>query len=242
MSVSGTPLTSTLGNIDTPQGDFVSDSNNENDKPVLLKAIELVLADPKNIHNETQVMLAKFRDAHHSKSETEVRDLAAKKIISNYSYFAAFAGGTTALTGVIPGLGTAIATFGGATADAALSMKYQIEMTMALASVYGHNILLEEEKRLCLIIAGLGAVNEAAKEGGKAIGSKAFIKMTQQYLKGSTLQAVKEIFKKVGITFTRKAAEKAIPFGVGVVIGFSANKGLSWYVGSKARDFFASEA
>ena len=62
--------------------------------------------------------------------------------------------------------------------------------------------------------------------------------MTQQYLKGATLQAVKEIFKKVGITFTRKAAEKAIPFGVGVVIGFSANKGLTWYVGSKAKDFF----
>lgn len=67
--------------------------------------------------------------------------------------------------------------------------------------------------------------------------SKAFVKMTQQYLKGATLQAVKEIFKKVGITFTRKAVEKAIPFGVGIVIGFSANKGLTWYVGSKAKDF-----
>ena len=53
---------------------------------------------------------------------------------------------------------------------------------------------------------------------------------------------MKEIFKKVGITFTRKAAEKAIPFGIGVVISFSANKGLTWYVGSKARDFFSSAA
>lgn len=217
-------------------------SNNDNDKPVLLQAIELVLADPKDIHQETQALLVKFQEAHRSKSETEIRDLAAKKIISNYSYFAAFAGGVTALTGVVPGLGTAIAAFGGATADAALSMKYQIEMTMALASIYGHNILLEEEKRICLIVAGLGTINEAAKEGGKAVGSKAFINMTQQYLKGATLQAVKDIFKKVGITFTRKAAEKAIPFGIGVVIGFSANKGLTWYVGSKARDFFASAA
>ena len=217
-------------------------STSNNDKPVLLKAIEFVLADPKDIHREAQALLVKFQEAHRSKSETEVRDLAAKKIISNYSYFAAFAGGATAITGVIPGLGTAIAVFGGATADAALSMKYQIEMTMALASVYGHNILLEEEKRICLIVAGLGAINEAAKEGGKAVGSKAFIKMTQQYLKGTTLQAVKEIFKKVGVTFTRKATEKAIPFGIGVVISFSANKGLTWYVGSKARDFFASAA
>lgn len=108
---------------------------------------------------------------------------------------------------------------------------------MAIAVIYGHEITIEEEKRLCLIVTGLGTINQTAKEGGKAIGSKAFVKMTQQYLKGATLQAVKEIFKKVGITFTRKAVEKAIPFGVGIVIGFSANKGLTWYVGSKAKDF-----
>jgi hypothetical protein len=121
-------------------------------------------------------------------------------------------------------------------------MKYQIEMTMALASVYGHNILLEEQKRICMVVAGLGTINETAKEGGKALGAKAFVKMAQRYLKGSTLTAVKEVFKKVGVTFTRKAAEKAIPFGVGVVISFSANKGLTWYVGGKAREFFATHA
>ncbi|MBK6854956.1 MAG: EcsC family protein [Burkholderiales bacterium] len=211
-------------------------------KPLLLKAVELVLANPKDIQSETRSLVTKFKEAHPSKSDTQVRELVAKKIISNYSYYSAFAGGATALAGVIPGLGTAIATFGGATADAALSMKYQIEMTMALASAYGHNIMLEEEKRICMVVAGLGAINEAAKEGGKSVGSKAFVKMTQEYLKGSTLTAVKEIFKRVGITFTQKAAVKAIPFGVGVVIGFTANKGLTWYVGSKARDFFGTGA
>ena len=211
----------------------------ENDKPALLKAIELVLADPAEIMKEAEGILNKYRKKYQDeKTADDIADMVSEKIISNYSYYAAFVGGATALTGVIPGLGTVIATFGGATADAALSMKYQIEMTMAIAVVYGHDITIEEEKRLCLIVAGLGAINQAAKESGKAIGSKAFIKMTQQYLKGATLQAVKEIFKRVGITFTRKAAEKAIPFGVGVVIGFSANKGLTWYVGSKAKDFF----
>jgi len=217
----------------------MSEQENGNDKPVLLKAIELVLADPADIRKETISLQKKFQKWHSdSKSEDEINALIADKIISNYSYYAAFVGGATALTGVIPGLGTVIATFGGATADAALSMKYQIEMTMAIATVYGHNIEIEEEKRLCLIVAGLGAINETAKEGGKQVGTKAFVKMTQQYLKGATLQAVKEIFKKVGVTFTRKALEKAIPFGIGVIIGFSANKGLTWYVGSKAQDFF----
>lgn len=213
-------------------------NENGNDKPTLLKAIELVLADPAHIMKETKAVHERFRKKHSEKSDDDIADMVAEKVISNYSYYAAFVGGATALTGIVPGLGTVIATFGGATADAALSMKYQIEMTMATAVVYGHDITIEDEKRLCLIIAGLGAINQATKEGGKAIGSKAFIKMTQQYLKGATLQAVKEIFKRVGITFTRKAAEKAIPFGIGVVIGFSANKGLSLYVGNKAKDFF----
>jgi len=211
------------------------------DKPVLLKAIELILANPADIQKETKSLIAKFKAQHPKKTDKQIRKLVVDKIISNYSYYAAFSGAGTGLTGIVPGLGTAIAAFGGAATDAALCMKYQVEMTMALASAYGHDILREEEKRLCLIIAGLGTINEAAKEGGKTLTSKAFINMTQQYLKGATLQAVKEIFKKVGLTFTRKALEKSIPFGVGVVIGFSANKGLTWYVGSKAHDFFEAD-
>lgn len=215
----------------TPHGD--------SDKPVLLRAIELILAKPAEIKKEAQQCYREYHKKYNrNRSEAKIKDMAADHIISNYSYYTAFVGGATGLAGIIPGLGTAIATFGGATADAALTMKYQIEMTMALATIYEHDIMLEEEQRLCLIIAGLGAINEAAKKGGKAIGTKAFVKMAQQYLRGGALVAVREIFRKVGITFTRKALEKSIPFGIGVIVGFAANKGLTWYVGSKARDFF----
>jgi hypothetical protein len=212
---------------------------NQNDKPTLLKAIELILADPATIKKEALNLKSKYSEKFKStKTVDEIDKKIVDKIISNYSYYTAFVGAGTALTGIIPGLGTVIATFGGATADAAMSMKYQIEMTMAIATICGHDIEIEEQKRLCLMIAGLGAVSEATKEGGKQMGTKAFIKIVQQNLKGSTLIAVKEIFKKVGLTFTRKAVEKAIPFGIGVVIGFSANKGLTYYVGNKVKDFF----
>ena len=231
--MAGVRLSHTKGN---PMSEIVE----TDDKPTLLKAIELVLADPASIRKEALQLKNKYVSRYGSdRSEDEVNAYAADKIISNYSYYTAFVGGATALTGVIPGLGTVLAAFGGATADAALSMKYQIEMTMAIATIYDHDITIEEEKRLCLMVAGLGAINEAAKAGSKELGKTASVKMMQQYLKGATLQTVKEIFKKVGITFTRKAAEKAIPFGIGVVIGFSANKGLTWYVGTKARDFFS---
>ncbi len=210
-----------------------------NDKPVVLKAVELILSKPENIKRETEHLLEKYRRRYkHDRTDDDIKDLVAEKIISNYSYYAAFSGGATALSSVIPGLGTVIATTGGATADTAVCMKFQIEMTMAIATVYEHNILDEEERRLCYILAALGTINKAAKDGAKQVGTKAFISMAQRYLKGATLTAVKELFRKVGLTFTRKALEKAAPFGIGVVLGFSANKGLTWYVGSKIHDFF----
>ncbi len=211
------------------------------EKPKFLQAVELVLAKPEDIKKEASQIYKKLRDANPSKSEADIRKIASKKIISNYSYYAAFTGGTTALTSVIPGIGTAVAMSGGATVDAVASIKFQIEMTMAIATIYGHDILIEEEKRLCYIIAGLGAISEATKEFGKDVGSRAFVKLVKEHLKGATLQTIKTIFKKVGINFSRKALEKAIPFGVGVIIGFGANKTLTWYVGVKAQDFFISD-
>jgi uncharacterized protein (DUF697 family) len=211
----------------------------EAEKPAILKAIDIILASPESIKKEVDQMETRYYEKYSSKmKKEEIQDKIAEHIISNYSYYTAFAGGASALTGVVPGIGTVIAAVGGATADAALTMKWEIEMVMALATVYGRDITIEEEKRVCFLVAGFGVLNEASKKGAAGLSAKALTKMVNQYLKGPTLVAVKEVFKKVGINFTRKALVKTIPFGVGVVIGFSANKGLTWYVGKKARDFF----
>jgi len=216
--------------------------NEEKDKPALLKAIELILANPSDIKKESKNLKEKYSEKYgDSKSEDFINKKVIEKIISNYSYYTAFVGGTTSMTSIIPGLGTVLSTFGGTTADIALTMKYQIEMVMAIASVCNHDIEQEEEKRICLLVAGLGFINEAGKKAGEKVGAKAFVKIIQQNLKGSTLTATKEVFKKVGFTFSRKALEKSIPFGVGVVIGFSANKSITYYVGNKAKNFFTTD-
>ena len=119
--------------------------NGNEDKPKLLQAIEVILAQPENIKDETNQLIKKYKNSHPNLDDSELKEKISNKIISNYSYFAAFAGGTTALTGVVPGIGTAVAITGGASADAIASMKFQIEMTMAIATVYGHDILIEEE-------------------------------------------------------------------------------------------------
>ena len=62
--------------------------------------------------------------------------------------------------------------------------------------------------------------------------------MLRQYLKGTALQAVKQAFRRAGVTFTRKAVEKAIPFGVGAGIGGATNYWLTRYVGRQAKQWF----
>jgi len=213
--------------------------DDDNPKPILLKALEIILADPAQIKREATNLLSKYEKRYkQDRTNDDIRELVANKIIQNYSYMSAFSGGATALAGVVPGLGTIVASFGGATADIALCMKFQVELVMALATIYEHNIETEEGKRLCFIIAGLGAINNATQQGAKEVGTQAFTKLAKQYLKGPSLLAVKGVFKKVGIAFTRKSLEKAIPFGVGTFISFSVNKTLTWYVGKTARDFF----
>lgn len=86
-------------------------SHNE-DTPALLKAVDLVIANPADIRDETLQLVDKFKKTHPNRSAEEIDKLAVDKIISDYSYYTAFSGGTTAVAGVIPGLGTALAVGG----------------------------------------------------------------------------------------------------------------------------------
>ena len=162
----------------------------------------------------------------------------ADKIIRRYSRLAGMVGTASGLPGIIPGLGTAIAVVGGATADSLICMKLQVDMCMCLAAAFKYDIASEDGKHLTFLIAATGTAQRAGVKTGARIGSQAGVRMLRQYLKGTALQAVKQAFRRAGVTFTRKAVEKAIPFGVGAVIGGAANYGLTRYVGRQAKQWF----
>lgn len=211
------------------------------DTPLILKAVSALVADPQKLKNDAQKLIFKVKATNPGASDREVRKKCTDKIISQYSYYAAAGGVGAALPSVIPGIGQVASIAGGAAADVALSMKFQIEMVMELATVYGHDISEIEGQRLCYLIAGLGAVGQATSQGANKMASSAFIRVVNENLKGATLTAVKEAFKTIGVQFTKKGLVKAIPFGVGALVGGALNKGLTMYVGSKAVDFFEAE-
>lgn len=206
----------------------------------LLKMVEAISISPADAQGLVNSYRKKLRGR--DLSELEMSEAIADKIISRYSKMAGAVGGSTGLVGLVPGLGTAVAATGGAIADAAASMKLQVDMCMCMAAAYGHDLNSEDARHLAFLVAAGGALEKAGEKAAVQIASKAGVKMLRQYLRGAVLQAIKEMFKKLGIVFTRKALEKALPFGVGVVIGGSFNYALTRYVGKTAKEFFTIDA
>ncbi len=204
----------------------------------LLKAVEAIAISPAEAKKIVQKYLNQSRKKYPEDSDWQHQDRIADKIVERYAKFAAMVGGASALTGVIPGIGTAIAIAGGAATDATVCMKLQVDMCMCLAETYGYDLQHEDARYLAFLIAAGGTLEKLGAGTGVRLASQAGVRMLRQYLKGAVLVAVKELFKRLGIIFTRQALEKALPFGVGVAIGSSANYVLTRFVGHQAKTWF----
>ncbi|WP_085688246.1 MULTISPECIES: EcsC family protein [unclassified Pseudomonas] len=204
----------------------------------LMKMVEAIAISPHDARELVQQYKDQARSSMPSATDEKIQEIIVDKIISRYSKLAATSGAATALPGVIPGIGTAVSAVGGGLADISVCMKLQIDMTMCLAIAINGKMSNEDAKHMSYIIALCGSLEQLGSSGATKIASKAGVRMVHQYLKGPTLQLIKELFAKIGISFTQKAAAKVIPFGIGVIIGGSANYALTAYVGKTARDTF----
>ena len=179
-------------------------------------------------------------------SELTLQRKAAQTIVRGHALRSGVAGGGTGLIGAVPGVGTIVAISAGVTADVILQMKVNVDMCHALVYVFKPDLEPEEAFSLAVTLASYGTLERhgARKFGGAAtrLASRAGVRVLRQQLRGSALLATKQAFKRVGIVFTRKAVEKAIPFGVGAVIGSGVNAGLTTYVGHEARKWLELDA
>jgi hypothetical protein len=190
----------------------------------IMKMVQAIAMSP----DDARAVVAKYQKqvvaAKPGLAEAAVIEIVCKKIISHYSNLAATTGGATALTGVVPGIGTAVALVGGTLTDISISLKFQIDMCLCLALAVNGELTNEDAKNMSFIIALWGSLEQAGAKSGTALASKAGVKMLNMYLKGPALITIKQLFAKIGIEFTKKAAAKVIPFGVGVVIGASRKR------------------
>ncbi len=115
-------------------------------------------------------------------------------------------------------------------------------MVLCLAAAHEWGVTTEDAKHASFLIAAGGSLEKFGVERGTQLASRAGVRMLRQYLRGSALSAVKLAFGKFGVTFSRAALEKVVPFGVGVAISSSMNYGLTQYVGRTALKWFALDA
>ena len=208
----------------------------------LLRVVEAIAISPEEAMATVDGYMSQSRIRHSTDSEWDHKIRVADKIIQRYSKYAMVVGAATGLPAVVPGLGTLVSAAGSAVADAAVSMKLQVDMCMCLAQVFGNDVSTDEGRYLAFLIAATGSVQREVDEDGVRVGSEAGVDMVRSYLRGAALQAVKQAFRRVGVSFTRKAFQKAIPFGVGVVIGGSANYALTRHVGREAKQWFVIDS
>ncbi|MFJ7776231.1 EcsC family protein [Streptomyces yangpuensis] len=213
----------------------MSHAGNELEESRLQKAVEMIAITPQAATELVGGYRATFEAKFKRRPESleDKRRLAAK-IIGRYSKLSAVTGAVTAAPSVIPGVGTAVAVLGGGITDIAAALKLQIDMCMCLVEVYETELSDEDKKHLAFVLALAGSVEQMASKGGKAAVLKIAEKLVYQYLRGPALVTIKQLFKRVSITFTQKAMAKAIPAGVGVAFSSTTNYVLTTMVGKVA--------
>ncbi|MGW9069012.1 hypothetical protein ACWGQT_06155 [Streptomyces yangpuensis] len=220
----------------------MSHAGNELEESRLQKAVEMIAITPQAaaelVGGYRTNFEAKFK--REPESQEDKRRIAAK-IVGRYSKLSAVTGAVTAAPSVIPGVGTAVAVLGGGITDIAAALKLQIDMCMCLVEVYETELSDEDKKHLAFVLALAGSVEQMASKGGKAAVMKIAEKLVYQYLRGPALVTIKQLFKRVSITFTQKAMAKAIPAGVGVAFSSSTNYVLTTMVGKVAVAVLAKE-
>ena len=165
---------------------------------------------------------------------TEEDKLAiARAIISRYATYTMWVGAGTAAPGMIPGWGTAMAV-GGGVADVGATMKLQADMALCLVELFDETLSPEDAQDLAIVIALASGIEQGVGRVAKPFVEKTAAKLVYQYLRGPSLQLIKAMFRKLAITFTQKAAARAIPFGIGVAVAGGSNYVLTQIVGKVA--------
>ena len=207
------------------------------DSNFLEDAVRKIARSPDASRELARKRVAQARAKNPSASKMEVKVKAAKAIVRRHAARSGAAGGVTGALGAIPVVGTAVAITVGVPGDLVLYTKANVDMCSALVYVFHPNMPEDEAFSLTMMLARLDALRSANDLGqqGATLASGAGVRILRRHLPDRMLIAVKPVFKPAGITFTRKAMERAIPFGVGAVIGASVNASMTAYVGRQAR-------
>jgi uncharacterized protein (DUF697 family) len=198
----------------------------------LYHAVERILAAPEEIEHKARELLAKERGKTGA-SLAPIEERAALAVIRHYSLATAVGGGLTSLPALLPGGGTALALVAGGLADMTLCLKFEVEMILALASLYGHDIRLQQERATCFLLAGITTYQELAGKNAALDIALVEGEALWRYTPRQVGKLVATVFLHLALLAAGRRLLRAIPLA-GALIGAGANKLLTQKVGKRA--------
>ena len=153
-------------------------------------------------------------------------------------------GAGTGGAGAVPGVGTA-AVLATAAGDIAWTTVRLADLVLTIAHLHGHDKADVEERRmwvLAVLAGGATATRFAEKlatEAGKGLGAKATAAVSTQMIQQFNRAMGRTIVTKYGTKRGAVALGKALPFGIGALIGGGFNYGTVRVVSRTADRFFA---
>lgn len=153
-------------------------------------------------------------------------DQLALELIRSTRRRVAVTGALSGATAIAPGLGTIIAV-GTITSQALYALEQEVELVLAIAMIYGHELAGSDERLLeALVVVGItsGAVKlreDVLVTGGERLAVAAFRRLPATLLAHGGSRILTRILSRVAGTGAAKAAARLVPIGVGVAAGAS---------------------
>jgi uncharacterized protein (DUF697 family) len=113
----------------------------------------------------------------------------------------------------------------------------QSRMVVHIAAVYGHNTNNRDTAAELLVLQGIYNTTEAARVALTEASKRVATRVVNAYIKGPTLVLLKQLFRYVGIKFTRSGLLKAVPF-IAIPINAGVNEAATRSLGKRAIKFY----
>lgn len=142
----------------------------------------------------------------------------------------ASSGALSGAVAIAPGLGTVLAV-GTVTSQALYALEQEVELVLAIAMVFGHELQSSDDRVLeALVVVGLasGAVKlreEVLVVGGERLAVAAFRRLPDLLLARGGGRILTRILGRFAASGTARVAARVIPLGVGVAAG----AGFDWF-------------
>src|SRR5438270_7483861 len=156
-------------------------------------------------------------------------DELALKLIRDTRMRVAATGAASGAAAIAPGLGTLLA-LGAATSQALYALEQETELVMAIAIIYGHELLESDERVLeALVVVGIAGGSVKLREnvlvaGGERITVAAFRALPKEWLGRAGGHVLGRILARVAGSRVLSTVGRVVPLAIGMAVG----AGFDW--------------